>query len=236
MVFSTSTITDTDFSGFKTLNGTHITLTDSYKYLGIWLDSNLSFKIHIQQLTKKLKIKLGFLYRIKGCLSPSNRKIIVLSTFMSVLDYGDILYCHAASSTLHQLNPVYHSALRFITNDNFHTHHCSLYQKVGWTSLQLRRNIHLMLFIYKALLLKLPNYLTSLLSFKSSNYRTRSSNYLTLDIPFTRTNVGRTGFSYYAPFKWNELQSALKLKTIIHLGDFKALLSDVYGDYCNCYC
>lgn len=52
-------------------------------------------------------------------------------------------------------------------------------------------NSHLMLFIYKALL---PKYLTSLLSFKSSNY-------LTLDIPHVRTNVDRTGFRY-APFRF----------------------------------
>ncbi len=61
------------------------------------------------------------------CLSSSNHKTIVQATFMSVLDYGDILYCHAAPLTLHQLNSVYHSALRFITNDSYHTHHCSLY-------------------------------------------------------------------------------------------------------------
>ena len=90
-----------------------------------------------------------------------------------------------------------------------------------------------MLFIYKALLLKPPSYLTPLLSFKPGSYRTRSSNYLTLDIPYTRTNIGRTGFNYYAPLKWNELQTALKLELFFHLGDFKYLLSDVYNSRCN---
>ncbi len=42
--------------------------------------------------------------------------------------------------------------------------------------------LHLMIFMYNALLLKLPNYLMSPLSFKSC---TTSSNYLTLDIPHT---------------------------------------------------
>lgn len=58
----------------------------------------------------------------------------MLSTFISVLDYGDILYCHAA---------------------------------------------------------------------------------LTLDIPHVCTNVGRTGFRCYAPFKWNELQTDLKLLSFL---------------------
>ena len=146
---------------------------------------------------------------------------------MSVLDYGDILYCHVAPTTLQHLNAMYHSALRFITNDKFHTYHCSLYHTVGRTSLQTRRNSHLMLLIYNALLLKLPNDLTSLLTLKSRNYNTRSSNYLTLDIPRGRTNVGRTGFRYFAPFKWNEIQTAPQVQTYIPLRDFKVLLSDV---------
>lgn len=37
----------------------------------------------------------------------------------------------------------------------------------------------------------------------------------------------RTGFRYYALFKWNGLQTALKLDSYITHGDFKAVLSNV---------
>ncbi len=155
-------------------------------------------------------------------------------TFMSALDYDDILYCHAAPSTFQLLNPIYHCALCFIRNAKSHTHHCSLYQLVGWSSLHSRRNSHLMSFIYKTLLFKLPEYLTSLLSFKSNNCVTRSSNYLTLDIHHICISYGKTGLSHYAPFKWNELQTALSLQAFIPLREFKALLSDFCHDLCNC--
>ncbi|CAB1349445.1 unnamed protein product, partial [Coregonus sp. 'balchen'] len=48
---------------------------------------------------------------------------------------GDIIYMHTAASTLKPIDAVFHCALRFITDDNFRTHHCVLYQKVGWASL-----------------------------------------------------------------------------------------------------
>lgn len=115
-----------------------VTLAESHKHLGI----SDSFKTH---LTQKLKIKLFS----KGYLSSSNCKTIVRSTFTSVLDYGGIVYCHAAPSILLQC-----------------------VSQVGWTSSQSRRNSHLMLLIYKSPLFKLPN-LTSLLSFKTSHYSTR---------------------------------------------------------------
>ena len=57
------------------------------------LHINTSFKMHIDELCKRLKIKLGFLYT---CLSSTNRRQIVQATFIvqatSVIDYGDIIY------------------------------------------------------------------------------------------------------------------------------------------------
>ena len=54
MVLSTSTCDN--FPPIKSLNGTHINL-ESNKYLGICLDSRLSFKFHIQHLNQKTENK-----------------------------------------------------------------------------------------------------------------------------------------------------------------------------------
>ena len=57
------------FSVLKVNRWSHLpilTITDqqidrvTYKYLGIWLDENLNLKWHIDNLTKKLKLKWGF--------------------------------------------------------------------------------------------------------------------------------------------------------------------------------
>ena len=82
------------------LDGSRINQVSAYKYIGIWLDDELSFKMHIDELCKRLKIKLGFLYRNRTCLSSTNRRQIVQATFMSVIDYGDIIYMHATASPL----------------------------------------------------------------------------------------------------------------------------------------
>ncbi len=47
---------------------------------------------------------------------------------------------------------VYHGALRFITDCTFSTHHCILYNRVAWSSLAVRRQMHWYLLIYKAIL------------------------------------------------------------------------------------
>ncbi len=66
---------------------------------------------------------LSFYFRIK---SFEAKKKLVAATFMSVLDYGDVIYIHTSSQSLHAIDTVYHGALRFITNLKTLTHHCEL--------------------------------------------------------------------------------------------------------------
>ena len=79
-------------------------------------------------------------------------------------------------------------------------------------------------FIYKALLKKLPTYLSSLLHPKSGQHHTRSQTFLMLDIPNVNSELGKTAFHYYAPHMWNCLQSTLKLNNLISLECFKRLV------------
>jgi len=39
------------------------------KYLGIWLDNCLSFKLQVNNLLRKLRVKLGFFFKNKSCFS-----------------------------------------------------------------------------------------------------------------------------------------------------------------------
>ena len=57
----------------------------------------------------------------------SVRKRLIQATFLPILDgdYGDILYMHANQSALKMLDSIYHAALRFVTNSDFRTYHCS---------------------------------------------------------------------------------------------------------------
>ncbi len=50
------------------------TLVLIYKYLGIWLDEKLAFDVHIDYLVKRLKPRLGFLFRQKKVFSFGARR------------------------------------------------------------------------------------------------------------------------------------------------------------------
>ena len=205
------------------------------KYLGLWLNEKLSFKTHVGGLATKLRQKVGFLFRNRASFPMFCRKRVVEAVFLSVLDYGDVIYRDASASTLKQLDPVYHSALRFITGDGYDTHHCILYDKVGWPSLSMRRNYRWYMFVFKAVTGKLPSYISSLLEWKSGNYQTRSNNSLTLTVPHARTVLGSTAFFIDAPNTWNSLQQTFNLEVLPSHADFKRLAHVLCTSSCNCF-
>ena len=167
------------------------------------------------------------MYRNKCCFSFGARKKIVQAVLLSVIDYGDILYMHANSSSLKMLDSVYHAALRFVSNSGFRTHHCKLYVKVGLSSLYTRRMEHWYMFLYKAILHDLPPYLCSLMVPKTNSARiTRSSSLIMYNVPRTRTTFGESAFKYFAPSSWCKLQEHLKLESLITLNNYKSRIKD----------
>ena len=114
-------------------------------------------------------------WKNKSCFSFEAKKRLVAATFLSVLDYGDVLYMNASSKCLQSLDTVYHGALRFVTNFKTLRHHCSLYARVGWSLLSTRRLHHWHILIYKTILCVLPAYLQKYVIQKSTGaYQLRS--------------------------------------------------------------
>lgn len=181
---------------------------------------------------------------IKSCTLYSFQPELMLllvhmsqSVFISVLDYGDVIYGNASHSTLKTLDAVYHSALRFITGDHYGTHHCTLYNKVGWPALAEKRDGHWKTFIYKTIIGLMPLYLSSLIHWNCNTLNTRSQSWLSLYLPHVNTKLGKTAFCYKAPYIWNEAQKSLRLCSFISLREFLNLIScttDFSCNDCNC--
>lgn len=76
----------------------------------------------------------------------------------------EILWPHAAHSTLKQLDAIYHCILSFITTNKYHTRRRNMQKKkkVGWSSLATRKEPNTLMFVNKCILPKLPQFIKSL--------------------------------------------------------------------------
>jgi hypothetical protein len=81
MMFLNSRKNVSDELHVHSLDGSRNQSVPAYKYLGIWIDMDLTFKKHLDKLVKKLRFKTSFFFKNKTCLSLSSRKQVIQSTF-----------------------------------------------------------------------------------------------------------------------------------------------------------
>ena len=72
----------------STPEGNVVEVARMYKHLGVVLDDSLTFKPHIDNLVKKLTLKLFFFWS-KFCFSFEVKNRRVTATFLSILAYRD---------------------------------------------------------------------------------------------------------------------------------------------------
>ena len=93
------------------IDGTPINKVDDTKFLGLTIDSKLSWREHISEVQKKIIKQCGILYHIRDSLT-----IKAMTQLYYSLVYPHITYCHVVWGGLsdHRLNPINLSQKRFI--------------------------------------------------------------------------------------------------------------------------
>ena len=88
-----------------------------FKFLRVTFDAQLTFKAHINNITKTSKSTLNLLRAISGTSWGAQTKAMLMvykAYIHSIIDYGTQAYDCASSHLLHQLNIIQNKALRII--------------------------------------------------------------------------------------------------------------------------
>jgi hypothetical protein len=79
------------------------------------------------------------------------------------------------------------------------------------------RREYVLVFVYEALLNKLPSYLSSLINITIIIPKTRSQTWIPLEAHVISTELGMAAFSCYAPCQWKSLQTKLTFEALVPL-------------------
>ena len=156
-------------------DGTSLHKVDSFKYLGVWLDSELSFKLHIKHVIQKVNNGISVLHRSHNCFTLSVGKRIASQLILPIMDYCDVVYQNALKSDLAPHNIAYNRLCRLVLGCPFRTHHCTMYNQLKWPSLNVRRHTHWLQLIFKCIYLNYPPYLKQYFVPYSPNHQVRHS-------------------------------------------------------------
>ena len=144
-------------------NNTVIPQVESHKHLGIHLSNNCQWNEHIKFVLDKSWQKLNILRSLKFKVDRLSLQQMYFSFIRPLLEYSDVVWDNCSRQQKNLLESVQLEAARIVTGATKLTSFNNLYIETGWEKLELRREKHKLIVLYKMINGLVPNYLEELL-------------------------------------------------------------------------
>ena len=146
-----------------------------------------------------------------SCVHFSTWNLLVRLEHLT-FDYGSITWGSTSSANLDRLSKLQKRAARVILKSDIDIPSATMFQELGWISVESRIKYNKAVFTYKALNNMTPEYITKLLTPMSQTHslNLRSGETGALYVPFPRTVLYSGAFSCSAPKLWNSLPQAVR--------------------------
>lgn len=191
--------------------GEKLRIVNQYKYLGLVIDSHLSFKAHIEKLCKIIKFNLANFRSIRNDMSTEAALIFLHSMIFSHLNYCFTSWSQASQSAKRPLETLYKQAIKIMDKKPRHYHHCAILKKhslLNWNSIHKFLNLNL---IYKVTHDLAPAPLAEFISQRNSSERV-TRGFATGDcvIPLRRSVFSRSAWSVRGATEWNSIPEEVR--------------------------
>ena len=169
-----------------------------YKYLGVILDSNLSFSHHVEYIESKVLKRISILSRARHFLNKDTCIYLYRQLILPLMDCCDHVYEETTQKCKDVLQKLQNSAIRCILYADRLTPTTVLHDESDTERLEIRRKKHICIFMYKIINDLLPAGLKSFFRFVSevSCRETRHSMGMNLYISKPRLELNRKSFVY----------------------------------------
>ena len=121
----------------------------TYKYLGITLDSNLTYSKHLENTIKTISYKALLLARMRKYITQEVALRLYKTMILPIMEYGDILYDGTNQKLMGKLQVLQHRCLRTCLLPKQHIPTIRLHEVGNIAKLEMRRKMHLQLYMYK---------------------------------------------------------------------------------------
>ena len=148
---------------------THLSFVKDHKHLGITLSEDGSWHKHIDNITKSASQILGSMRMLKYKLKRETLNQIYVSYLRPLLEYASIVWDNCAKYEKELLDKIQLDAARIVTGLTRSTKITLLLKEIGWVSLDDRRKIQKLVFVYKHNKGALPQYLNDIFPATTDN-------------------------------------------------------------------
>src|SRR5207244_13482154 len=178
--------------------GNILTPSDKCRNLGVFFDSNLTFKNHISDVCRSSFYHIRQFRQIRASLDTNSFILLANVLVSSKLDYCNSLFYNLPAKSLNRLQVVQNALARVVVPSVRRNHHITpTLRQLHWLPIPQRIIFKIAFITFKTLHHKLPAYLAELLTPRhDTSHNTRSSvspNFLS--VPKIYSEQGRRSFN-----------------------------------------
>ena len=180
-----------------------VQLIENTIFLGITIQSNLKWNLHLESLTNKLNKYSAIIYQTRHSLDNNSLKLIYNALVYSCLTYGNIIWGKSPAEHQKGLVIAQKRIIRTIKYRKRYDHTNNDFLNLGFLKLKDINIYFCSIFVYKIL-----NNLAQPLNYfhlvnESNTYNVRNSN--NLRPPLVGSSQSQTSPAYYSCLVWNDL-------------------------------
>ena len=216
--------------GMLNISDTNVNMSATVKLLGVYLDKDLNFNYHVNELCKRAGRKINALSRLSNIIDVRSKRILYESFVSSQFGYCTVIWNFCSVSNTKKIEKLQYRALKVIYSD-----YCSPYKVLLLKSelplLYVRRLRIVLTEVYKSIYKLNPEYLHDMFTFKSNKYDMRNE-YTIAVRKYKTKKYGFNSLMYQGAKGWNSLPNNIKCA-----GNFKMfymMLMNWQGEACSC--
>lgn len=207
------------------LNSTVLDPVPSYKYLGVHITNNLSWKHHINSVTCKANRVLGFMRRNFYMAPVDLKKLLYITYVRPHLEYASSIWDPGNITLVNELESIQNRAVRFILSDYRRTASVTNMKSIiNIPLLATRRKISRLVLFHK---IYNNSLLRSLLITPPSYISTRTDHAQKVAVPRFKTSTYSHSFLPKTCKDWNHLPQSVA--SITSPCSFKTSLDNILG-------
>ena len=193
------------------INGDSIKQVEFAKSLGVYIDKNLTWNLHITNISKQIASGIGILKRSRSFVPFKTLLCIYNSLVQPHFDYCSVVWGSCNKTLASKLQKLQNRAARVLTSSSYDANADDLIARLGWNKLDVQFKFQTAFMVYKSLNGLAPDYPRTMFSSRSDTcaYSLRGSAGK-LTVPLPRTNFLKNSFSYGGAVVWNSLPVELR--------------------------
>ena len=195
------------------------------KFLGVFLDEELTFRDHIQHISKKVSKLTGLMFKLKQFFPLDILRSLYFSLIYPYFTYCILAWGGVPKTLLQQLVLHQKKLVRILSDSDFYAHTTPLFKQLKILKLEDLYGFHVQLIMYKTFSMNVyPDMKNNILNIQANHrYTTRLDNFRT---SYCRIDKCKQCLYYQGVKHWNLLPEPIKEKKSIF--SFKSECKNYY--------